>query len=69
MRWLDDEEMSDRVADWLQGGQKHPEFFTALARAAILANEAEYEVLRPALLEMAVFENRVPTNECVPIAL
>jgi hypothetical protein len=49
MRWLDDEEMSDRVADWLRGGQG---FLSTLARAAIMANEFEYELLRPALLEM-----------------
>jgi hypothetical protein len=77
MRWLDDEEMSDRVADWLRGGAEtqHPEFFMTLARAAMLA---EYEVLRPALLEMnnlemahrvAAFNHKkVPATECAQIA-
>jgi hypothetical protein len=52
MRWLDDEEMSDRVAEWLRGGAVNQNFLSIIARAAIVANEFEYELLRPALIEM-----------------
>jgi hypothetical protein len=38
------------------GGAVTPNFLSTLARAAILANAFEYELLRPALLEMKNLE-------------
>jgi hypothetical protein len=55
------------------GGQVSPDFLRTLVRAAILANESEYALLRPALLQIdqlaAGFENGAQPSECARIGL
>ncbi len=50
MRWLDDEELSDQIAEWLKADSP---FLQALARAAMVASDREYGMLRASLVHVA----------------
>lgn len=58
MRWLDDDEMGDQVPYWnsISDARENAPFLRALARAAMLADGEDYEILRPSLLALSRIE-------------